>query len=205
MNLNESLDLLESLKNNKGILSFEDFDELFEIIPVNGDGNCLFYSIEILNSKFTYSQLRDKVCDYYKMFRPSFRYKVDSLKYQLSFLMKYDNKENDGTFHRENICKDHEWASVMDIIAIALILENNIILMNKNLDGYSIQPYILGPKFKTIFIKYNGINHFEALLPKFAVESPRKRSRLSGGTIKMKNKKIMTKKRKTIKNKKNSN
>ena len=39
-------------------------------------------------------------------------------------------------------------------------------------EGYTVQPFIYRPSAKTIFIKYNGENHFEPLLPKFDVKSP---------------------------------
>lgn len=172
MNLDEVINLLDSLKNSHGIIPKRKFNTLFEILPAHDDGNCLFYSIEQLNSTFDFSELRNKVCEYYKNFDKYKNYPENSIKAALQIQMISDNEEDDGTLHEDNICVDQEWAGIMDVIALTDILKTNIIMMIMRKEGYTVQPYIYNDRAKIIFVKFNGKNHFEPLLPKFDVKSP---------------------------------
>lgn len=82
-----------------------------------------------------------------------------------------DNEEN-STLHEKNICNDRAWAGIMDVIALVDILKTNIVMMIQVNTGYIVQPFIFSKKAKTIFVKFNGTNHFEPLLPSFNVKSP---------------------------------
>lgn len=172
MNLDELINLLDSVKNSHGIIPKRKFNTLFEILHAHDDGNCLFYSIEQLNSKYNFSELRNALCQYYKNFDKYGNYRENSIKQYLQIQMISDNEEEDGTLHEDNICVDQEWAGIMDVIALTDILKTNIVMMIMRKEGYTVQPYIYNDRAKTIFIKYNGKNHFEPLLPKFDIKSP---------------------------------
>jgi len=172
MNLAEVIDLLDSSKNSHGIIPKRKFNTLFKILPADDDGNCLFYSIEQLHSEFDFSELRNAVCEYYKNFDKDGYYPENSIKYYLQIQMISDNEEEDGTLHQDNICVDQEWAGIMDVIALTDILKTNIVVMIMRKEGYTVQPFIYNERAKTIFVKFNGKNHFEPLLPKFDVKTP---------------------------------
>jgi len=174
MNLDQVITLLDKNKNNHGIISKRIFSTLFEILPAEDDGNCLFYSIEQLDSKYDYKQLRDAVCKYYKHFDTEATYPEDSIKERLQIQMISDNIDDDGRLHQNKICRDRIWAGVMDVIALTDILKINIVLMIMRKEGYTVQPFMYKKNAKTIFVKYNGVNHFEPLLPLFEVKSPSK-------------------------------
>lgn len=172
MDLDEIISLLDQNKNTHGIMPKKKFNTLFEILPAGDDGNCLFYSIEQLNSRYNYSELRLALCEYYKDFDVYGDYPENSVKQKLQIQMISDNEEENGTLHQDNICNDQEWGGIMDVIAITDILKINIFVMIMRKEGYTVQSYIYRPTAKTIFIKYNGRDHFEPLLPKFDVKSP---------------------------------
>ena len=173
MNYTDYLNEINTYKNDKEIISKRNFNKFFEILEAGDDGNCLFYSIEQLHPKYDFRELREQLCEYYKTFHVNDEYPEDSLHAKLQMQMMIDNEEEeDGTLHEENICKNGEWASIMDVIALTDILKTNIILFNMTKGGYTIQPFIYKKTAKTIFIKYNGINHFEPLIPKFDVKTP---------------------------------
>ena len=170
MNFTEVISMLDQHKNTHGIIPKRKFNTLFRILEVGDDGNCLFYSIEKLNSKYDYDELRENVCEYYKQFDKSGNYPEDSLKAKLQIQMISDNEEDDGTLHEDVICNDLEWGGIMDVIALADILKTNIVMCLMRKEGYTIQPFMYKSSANTIFVKYNGRDHFEPLLPKFAVK-----------------------------------
>ena len=174
MNLAEINALLDKNKNTNGIIGKKIFKTLFEILPAGDDGNCLFYSVEQLDSTYNYKDLRKEVCDYYKHFDTEGSYPQDSIKERLQIQMISDNIDDDGRLHQNKICRDRVWSGIMDVIALTDILRINIVLIIMRKEGYTAQPYMYKENAKTIFVKYNGINHFEPLLPKFAVNSPSK-------------------------------
>ena len=172
MNYADYLNEINTYKNEKEIISKRYFNKFFEILKAGDDGNCLFYSIEQLHPKYDFSELREQLCEYYKSFNKELEYPEDSLHAKLQMQMMIDNEEEDGRLHENIICENGEYAGVMDVMALTDILKTNIILFNMTKGGYTIQPYIYKKTAKTIFIKYNGINHFEPLLPKYDVITP---------------------------------
>lgn len=167
MNITTLLDTLDDLKNSKGVIPKKEFNKFFEILEAGDDGNCLFYSIEQLNSKYNFIELRHHLCQYYRSFDKDGNYPEDSIKAKLQMQMLADNEEDDGQLHEEVICNDNEWGGVMDVIALTDILKTSIVLFSMTNTGYTMQPYIYSDRAPTIFVKYNGKNHFEPLLPKF--------------------------------------
>jgi hypothetical protein len=176
MNFHEIMTKLETNKNSNGVIPKTTFGDLFEILPAVDDGNCLFSSIEQLTSKYNLDELRQLVCTYYKDFDKEGTYPANSPKANLQIQMISDNEEEDDDgnpqLHEDSICNDFQWAGIMDVIALTYILKVNIILMIMGRQGYTVQPYIYNTRSKTIFVKYNGVDHFEPLLPLFEVKSP---------------------------------
>lgn len=183
MNFNEVLTTLETNKNSHGIITKAKFNKLFEILPAVDDGNCLFSSIEQLTSNYDLHELRQMVCEYYKNFDKDKTYPNNSPKSYLQIQMISDNEEEDDDgnpqLHENSICIDFNWAGIMDVIALTDILKVNIVLMIMGKQGYTTQPYVYNKRGKTIFVKYNGKNHFEPLLPLFDVKSPSLSSNIS--------------------------
>jgi hypothetical protein len=132
-----------------------------------------------LDSQLDFNGLRNAVCEYYKSFNKTGNYPEKSIKYNLQMQMIADDEEDDGTLHQNKICYDLEWGGIMDVIALTDILKINIVTMIMRKEGYTVQPFVYKENAKTIFIKYNGKDHFEPLLPKFDVKSPTPRASLS--------------------------
>ena len=164
MRFSAILNFLESKENNSGIIPTSEFNKYFEVLPAKGDGNCLFYSVEQLDKKYDYKELRKLVCKYYKKFDKNGNYPEGSIGYKLQMQMIADNDEDDGTLHEHKICNNLQWAGIMDVIALTAILKKNIILMIMTRGGYVPQPFMYKDEAKTIFVKYNGENHFEPIL-----------------------------------------
>ena len=155
-------------------ISYNKFKQLFKIINVARDGNCLFHSMAILMPKYNHRQLRKMVSEYYKTFSlyNEDEYEADSLEFKLKIQAISDNEENengengeesDDILHEEIIGNDGVWCGVMDVIALAIILKINICLLVDVDIMYNIQYYNYNKKAKTCYIKYNGVNHFEPL------------------------------------------
>lgn len=191
MSYDKIVDILDDVKNAKSIISNANFDKLFEILPAVDDGNCLFSSVEQLTVEFNLHELRQMVCDYYKTFDKYAEYPDNSIKSKLQIQMMSDNEpeeEGDTQLHEEVICTNFEWAGVMDVIALADILNINIILLIMGKTGYTFQPFLNKKKYNTICIKFNGRDHFEPLLPKFELGSPKSSSSKSKSKSKTKSK-----------------
>ena len=176
MKFNEVIETLEQNKNTHSIISKPKFKKLFEILPAQDDGNCLFSSIEQLVPTFNLHELRQLVCEYYKTFDKFGTYPPDSIKAKLQMQMISDNEDDDEdgepVLHENLICNNFEWAGLMDVIALSDILSVNIIVMIMRKEGYFAQPFLHSERSKTICIKFNGSDHFEPLLPKFEMSSP---------------------------------
>ena len=177
--------ILDEAKNQKGIVTKAKFNKIFEILPAVDDGNCLFSSVEQLFSLYDLHQLRQLVCEYYKTFDKYAEYPENSIKGKLQIQLISDNKpeydedeeiDENPQLHEEAICTNFEWAGVMDVIALTDILNVNIILMIMRKEGYTVQPFLNKKSLNTLCIKFNGKDHFEPLLPKFEVETPKSSS-----------------------------
>ena len=126
MDLEDIFSLLDNHKDSHGIITKKNFNTLFKILKAGDDGNCLFYSVEQLDSQYNYAELRNAVCDYYKDFNMDNDYIENSVKQKLQIQMISDNEEANGTLHQDNICEDGVWAGIMDVIALTDILKINI-------------------------------------------------------------------------------
>lgn len=171
MSFDTTISLLQSYMVNNAIPD-NTFDTLFTVLENNADGNCLFESVEQINDIFTHAQLRRLVCDYYKSFDKNKIYDNDSLENHLQIQMIGDNTEFHARTgkelkrtHEKRICVSREYAGMMDIMVIAMILHSNIVLLIANEHDYTVHPIKVANDAPIMFIKFNGINHYEALIP----------------------------------------
>lgn len=171
MSFDTTISLLQSYMVNNTIPD-NTFNTLFTVLENNANGNCLFESVEQINNIFTPAQLRRLVCDYYKSFDKEKIYDEDSLDGKLKIQMSVDNAEFHARtgkelkrLHEKRICVPKEYAGMMDIMVIAMILHSNIVLLIANEHDFTVHPIKVANDAPIMFIKFNGINHYEALIP----------------------------------------
>lgn len=169
------------------------YSRVFNRIDNAGDGNCLFYAVEMLDDRFNHKELRSLVCDYWKKMEKYYNtvesgkelkesqkhYKYTHDKYELIKLSD-DFYDDDGKNHKETICKNLVYGSDTDIFLLAEILRRPIIMYsyNENTKKY-VQYDAKTPGFffkkntinsdsthnTPIYLDFNGSNHFQALIP----------------------------------------
>ena len=168
----------------------KEYNKVFHKIDNAGDGNCLFYAVEMLDDRLDYKELRKYVCDYWKKMEKYYNtvesgkklkeshkhYKYTHDKYEL---IKFtdDFIDNNGKEHKENICKNLVYASDSDIFLLAEVLRRPIIIYsyNKNTKKYikydAREPGVFfekntinsDPMYNTpIYLDFNGSNHFQS-------------------------------------------
>jgi hypothetical protein len=199
---------LESHANEQNLLPKEWVHEHFTILENEADGNCLFLSVAQLVPSKDHTILRKEVCKFYKTFDREGQYTEDSLEEKLAIAYITDNIEYHKKTrkplkitHDKRVCKNLEYAGIMDIIVICILLQKNIVLLTQNEDGfYSFGAYKFSPDVETLFIHYNGVDHFEAMVYKSlesSLHSSRSQSLSKEKTNKRKTQKLV--KRKTLK------
>ena len=174
MSFDTTISRLETYQSHNNTIPYNTFNTLFAVLENGADGNCLFESIEQLNNTFTHAKLRKQVCDYYKTFDTEQTYEDDSLEERLKIQMSVDNIEYHATTgkelkrtHDKKICVNKTYAGMMDIFVIAMLLRSNIVLLNGNEeDNFTVQPIKFANDAPIMFIKFNGVDHYEALNPK---------------------------------------
>ena len=144
--------------------------KLFHIEPNAAEGNCLFNSMgEVLfGDENKDIEIRAQVCNVYQI--------IDALvadapendilqKIQLTMLA--DPVDDDGRLHAESVCDDFVYGNMGDVLICSLLFECNIMLFSSNRKSmFNITP-LLNPNAKfTIYLKFNGKDHYEAMLPK---------------------------------------
>jgi hypothetical protein len=161
--------------DKQNMISEELVHKHFEIMENRADGNCLFESIEQLHD-VSAEDLRHYVCIFYKFFDFHKLREENTLEEMLYFAgLAGDNVDYDvhnkprKTPHSQNICSDKEYAGIMDIIVIAMIVQRPIFLFHLIGDKYKVDEYshksFLNHK-EPIYIKFDGEYHFEALMVK---------------------------------------
>lgn len=160
------IDQLSSQFNNRNNLPESVFNKKFTILENKGAGNCLFHSFE----HFTYDDadiLRQKVCDFYKLFDFNKNYDDNTLQFKLFMQYLNDNDEhNSSEGHTDIICEPGEYAGIMDIIALAIILKRPVLLFTNRNGEYDIDEYSdkSVENNEPILISFNGRDHFEAIV-----------------------------------------
>ncbi len=156
-------------------LSKREFNNCFNVIANNADGNCLFESIEYLlvgslyelkNGYTSASDIRAMVGNFYRDFDKDIDYPESTIEYKIKIGNIFDNID-DEMQHDYNIWNDKVWASMTDVLICSLIFEININLYkyNSSTDMYNLEKITSQYNFiNTVNILYNGINHFEAIV-----------------------------------------
>ena len=162
-------------------MSVDMVNSLFNVLENPADGNCLFYAISqcLYNGSYAkYSEIRKKVCDFYKIFDFEREYPEGTLEYKLKMELLFDEDN-----HKKQVCKggtkNPVWGIGADITAISILYKVNIITFNlfiNNLNEYSVIP-VKSPEFvKTIYIRLDASigeeEHYEAMIPKNEHISP---------------------------------
>ena len=171
----------------------KEYNKAFHKIDNAGDGNCLFYAVEMLDDRLDHKELRKYVCDYWKRMEKYYNtvesdkklketqkhYRYTHDKYEL-IKFTYDFIDSNGKEHKENICKNLVYASDTDIFLLAEVLRRPIIMYsyNKNTRKYvkydAKEPGFFfekntinsNPNYNTpIYLDFNGKDHFQSLIP----------------------------------------
>jgi hypothetical protein len=86
------------------MLTDTEFEDIFEIVPNNANGNCLFETMEYLLLETTYAntnvlpkaaQIRKMVADFYKDFDIDINYPMDTIEYNIKIGIMFDNIDNE--------------------------------------------------------------------------------------------------------------
>jgi hypothetical protein len=165
--------------NSNGTLDHSTFQRNFSVLENKGDGDCLFFSVCQQDDTYKDAKtLRKEVCDFYKNFTfEDNLYVEDTLQKKLCFAYITDNTEYHArtgkpnkVTHVNRICKPKQYAGIMDIIAISIILQRPTILFNDI--GEDVQQYIVEEYSdftisdnRPLYIRYDGAEHFEAVIP----------------------------------------
>ena len=169
-------------------ITFEKLLQTFDIIKNKGKGNCLFYAIAQQDNRYNQGQLRQMLCTFYKNYitQDNTQHHEDSLLSGLGYMMISDDNfegETKGTrsrpskkiSHIDKICNDFEYAGVMDIIALAIIIKRPIIMYQpqrfrekQTSEVYGLETFSDDSvnDYEPVYILFNGINHFEAMMIK---------------------------------------
>jgi len=182
MSQNQIVNALKTHFNAQDNLPQYVFYDKFHVIENKGEGDCLFLSICQQDERYpTAPKLRKALCDFYKEFNFDMMsvFSESSLQYKLCMQYLADNIEYNartGTpnkkTHIERICRSKEYAGIMDILAIAIILKRPIVLFNNiqtsedaTYEEYNVEEYtdVSVQNNPPILIRYDGAYHYEAL------------------------------------------
>ena len=120
-------------------ITLDAFNAKYECLENKADGNCLFLSIAQLDSRHSSKELRQMVCDFYKDFNanPSL-YEPDSLLYNIANMkeamnIEYNPRTNRANkiTHEKRICKNLQYANVMDIFILSHLLKRPVVVYAK--------------------------------------------------------------------------
>ena len=157
-------DEIDQLQSDRTFTCHE-IESLFNVINNGADGNCLFYSVsqQMVGNQSKAKEYRQMVCDFYKTFNTNRQYPSDSLEEKIQ--MSLIGEES----HKDQVCKNLDWAQSPDIYVLVKLLNIRIIIFNFLRDRVTATPYTAHPTAKnerTLYIKFNGTDHYEALNPK---------------------------------------
>lgn len=138
-------------------------NHLFTILQNGADGNCLFYSIHqsLHGNQSDGRTYRKMICDFYKTFDKKQTYPMDSLEEKIQIAMLGTPKT-----HAKKICTNFEFAHYIDVIILAKLLNIKILVFVRNnaLKTYSVGSFATRAPEHIVYLHYNGVDHFEALV-----------------------------------------
>ncbi len=155
----------------------------FQILKAKPDGNCFYEAFlrsltggKVNPSAKQIAALRKKVHVYFtrKYARLNNNYMVN-----VNLQGKMLSKKN----HLAYVLRNGAWAGQAEIKAVARELNTNIIVMTPRfkIDKRFTQ-YVRGAR-NTVFVLYNGVNHFDGLLPKGPINLPAVSAAASSGVV----------------------
>ena len=170
-------------------ITLDAFNAKYECLENKADGNCLFLSIAQLDPGHSSKELRQMVCDFYKDFNanPSL-YEPDSLLYNIANMkeamnIEYNPRTNrpNKITHEKRICKNLQYANVMDIFILSHLLKRPVVVYAKatyrspnqmellRVEKYSDRTNSDKPPLRLRYYGNQGEEfeeHYEAVIPK---------------------------------------
>ena len=157
------------------LLSIDKFCKEYKVKSVSENGNCFFESVAVNDKTFTPKELRTQLGIFYDNFQFTGKeYPRDSLAEKLQIAYITDNNEYNARTgvknkltHIDRIRKNYQWAGIMDIIAVAIMLKRPITLFYEiDSKRYNVETYTDSSvqSKSPILIKFDGESHFEAIV-----------------------------------------
>lgn len=147
---------------NSAIIKMETFIKFFKIIPNHSNGNCFFESIRYFYPKLTAKEIRNMVAKYYSTFDMKKEYQENTIEYEI-FVGIANDAEDVGTTtpHHINIANEGVWASMTDVLVVALLANVQIVLFMRK--GNDVEWTKINPTAnKKIGLAFHNY-HFEAV------------------------------------------
>jgi adenylate kinase family enzyme len=147
---------------NSAIITMETFIKFFKIIPNHSNGNCFFESIRYFYPKLTAKGIRNMVAKYYSTFDMKKEYQENTIEYEI-FVGIANDAEDVGTTtpHHINIANEGVWASMTDVLVVALLANVQIVLFMRK--GNDVEWTKINPTAnKKIGLAFHNY-HFEAV------------------------------------------
>ena len=125
------------MENEDDKMTMAEFKAKYTTLKNLANGNCLFLSVEQLDSSFQHDQLRDQVCEFHKNFvaDPS-DYPPDSFLQDLAISLQVTDPSD--YFHKDRICDNFEYANFGDILILSHLLDRPFIVFINDADDTTI-------------------------------------------------------------------
>ena len=165
-----SIEIINNL-TQETIIKKPAIDKLFKYIKNPAKGNCFFESLsQIFNNGNLnrHLNMRQDICDFYKIFDETADYPHNSIQQYLSYSLIADPYDDDGELHKTNICEANTWANLSDIYASSILYSRNIILfyLLESNKEYRIVPVLNPDSREYIYIRHVHGEHYEAMMLK---------------------------------------
>ena len=135
----------------KPILFIHPFDDIpLCISKVPGDGSCQFYALTHCTTKDPHN-LRIDI--------------VRELLSNRDYYLPYITTNQDYTKVANSYLMKKKWGDQLTLAAAATVLETNIHVFTKKMKPIRFQPYLKPNCLTHTCIFYNGLNHYDALVP----------------------------------------
>lgn len=158
---------------NKLSVSHSFLEKEFHFEDVDASGDCLFNSIgEILfGDENKGHEIREKVSNFYSTFDTEKEYPENSLLWNISCGIKFDDDEFDCNEnyvgkHSEIMSETGVWGNMNDLFICSHLFHVNIVLFNYvTKTQVSINKIQNDSALTTIYMRFINGNHFEPMLP----------------------------------------